>query len=298
MNPNRKFTIFTAVVLAQFLLFAAVPCRAQGTPLEAEGVGSTSTPDGASTSQTPAPGPAVPDSAQPSSPADDGGWHVSLSPYGWFPGLHGNFVARGNGLSVSASAIDLLSNARFGLMGVVEGRYKRLVLPVDVVWGKFGANKALPFPILSETSASLKATMLILSPKVGYRLLDQKAFKIDALVGIRYWYFGENLRFIPSRTGLNFSGAQEWVDPVVGGRIQAALSPKIVATVFGNVGGWGTGSQLEYEAGGLLGFKIKPAWTLQAGYRYLFTDYRTNGGLTVVNMVLSGIVIGATVNLK
>ena len=83
----------------------------------------------------------------------------------------------------------------------------------------------------------------------------------------------------------------------MGGRLLLELSPKIVFTALGDVGGWGTGSQIEYQAGGLLGYKIKPALTLQAGYRYLFMNYQTSGGITF-KTTMSGVVFGATLNLK
>ena len=64
----------------------------------------------------------------------------------------------------------------------------------------------------------------------------------------------------------------------------------------GDVGGWGVGSQLEYQIVGLLGYKLKPKWTLQAGYRYLFVDYSSSTFL--YNTVESGALFGATINLK
>jgi hypothetical protein len=76
-----------------------------------------------------------------------------------------------------------------------------------------------------------------------------------------------------------------------------ALSPKIVVNILGDVGGWGTGSQLEYQAAGLLGYRIKPALTLQVGYRYLNVDYRTSRGV-VFNATTAGVAFGATLNLK
>jgi hypothetical protein len=91
---------------------------------------------------------------------------------------------------------------------------------------------------------------------------------------------------------LNFSAPQDWVDPVVGGRITGVLAPKIVIAIFGDIAGWGTGSQLDYQ----LGYKIKPRWTLQAGYRYLFVDYRNGGSST--EMVTSGALMGITFNIK
>jgi len=37
---------------------------------------------------------------------------------------------------------------------------------------------------------------------------------------------------------------------------------------------WAVGSQMDYQVFGLLGYRIKPALALQAGYRYLYVDCR------------------------
>jgi hypothetical protein len=97
--------------------------------------------------------------------------------------------------------------------------------------------------------------------------------------------------------GLNFTGSQNFVDPIVGGRIQLALAPKIVVNILGDVGGWNTGSKLEYQIAGLLGYKIKPALTLQAGYRYLNLDYRGSHPVTF-DLTTAGVLFGATLTLK
>jgi hypothetical protein len=211
-------------------------------------------------------------------PSDHDQWHLSVSPYLWFPGVHGTIGAYGRQAGFKASPSDLLSHFRFGLMGAVEARRNRFIANMDLMWIRLRADNAVPFPpALSAVSATVKATEFILTPKVGFRLIDAYRLKIDALAGIRYWYFGENLQFNPSVLGLNFSKSQNWVDPVVGGRIQAGLAPKVVMTVAGDAGGWGTGSQLEYQIVGLLGYKVKPNMTLQGGYRYLYVDKERSG---------------------
>ena len=58
---------------------------------------------------------------------------------------------------------------------------------------------------------------------------------------------------------------------------------------------WGTGSQLDYQIFGILGYQIKPKWTLQAGWRYLDVDYRSN---TIFDVAMSGVLFGVTINLK
>jgi hypothetical protein len=181
-------------------------------------------------------------------------------------------------------------------MGVMEARYKRVVLPLDIMWVRLGDNKALPFPNLMVNTAKLTGSEFILTPKIGFRIIDQKKIKIDALTGFRYWHFVESLKFTPSNLNLNFSQSQNWVDPVVGGRLSGALSPKVGVIIAGDVGGWGTGSQLDYQVVGLLGYRIKPAWTLQAGYRYLDVNYRSGGA--IIDLATSGVVFGVSITLK
>jgi hypothetical protein len=296
--------LFITLILSLLLLAAAGPCRAQATPptdeaylLETNGVNPTAVPLPAITGQPPTADTAS-GSPQAGPTGPDNAWHFAVSPYLWFPGVHGTAVGpRGNGLSFRASPGDLLSNARFGLMGAVEARRKRVVVSGDLLWIRLEADKAIPFSGLRATSANIKGTEFFLTPKIGIRVIDNEKIKIDALTGFRYWHLGESLNFNPSTLGLNFSGSQNFVDPLVGGRIQAALSPKIVVNILGDVGGWGTGSQLEYQVVGLLGYRIKPTWTLQVGYRYLNVDYRGSRGF-VFNVTTAGVVLGVTVNLK
>ncbi len=255
---------------------------------------------------------AEPPAADPASPPPQGGtaqaassgdnqWHLSVSPYLWLPWAHGTIGAFGNDLGYSVTPSDLLSHFRFGLLGTVEARRNRILTTVDMMYMRLGDNKALPAlpPPLIATSANFTANLFILTPKVGFRLINQKAIKADFLTGIRYWYFGENLNFSPSTLNLTFSKSQNWVDPLVGGRIEMAITPKTVFTVAGDVGGWGTGSQIEYQVVGILGYKLKPNLTLQGGYRYLYFDYEKGGAASAtVKNALSGILLGATLNLK
>ncbi|MGO8983901.1 MAG: hypothetical protein ACLPHI_16245 [Terriglobales bacterium] len=235
------------------------------------------------------------------STANDDQWHFSASPYLWFPGVHGTIGAFGREAGFKASATDLLSHFKFGLMGTGEARRNRVLATLDFMWMRLSKDNAIPFPPeLEATYANITANVVILTPKVGYRIINQDKIKADFLTGFRYWYFGESLSFNPSTLGLNFSRSQNWVDPLVGGRIEAALAPKVSAIIGGDVGGWGTGSQIEYQAFGFLGYKVKPNLTLQAGYRYLYFDYArlSTEAAPYINVAFSGVMFGATLNLK
>jgi hypothetical protein len=301
-------SVFIALAIGLFSLVAATPSRAQLVPAQqhssalAADVGDSiaapalSFEDQPLTSDTELPTvgiPATPPTPQVGEPTSD--WHFDVSPYLWFPGVHGTIGARDHDASIHVSPGDLLSNFRFGLMGLVDTRYKRIVLPLDLMWVRLGTNNALALTDEAVT-ARIRASEFILTPKIGYRVVDTEMIKVDALVGFRYWHFGESLSFNPSDLGIKFSASQNWVDPLVGGRITGYLSPKVVVTIAGDVGGWGTGSQLDYQIVAALGYRIKPAVILQAGYRYLAVDYRSGG--SIINTVTSGALIGATFTLK
>ncbi len=240
--------------------------------------------------------PQNPPSSQAPAAKDEDEWHLAISPYLWFPGLHGTVGALNHNTSVHASAGDLLSNFRFGIMGAAEAERNGILLNGDLMWTRLGDERAVPFPRLGAVATDVKIGELIWTSKVGARLVNKEKFKGDMNVGVRFWHLGQKLNFNPSLLGLNFKGSANWVDLVMGGRVETALSPKVAVIVLGDVGGWGTGSQLEYQFAPLLEYKLNPKWKLGVGYRYLFVDYRTREFL--YNTVSSGVIFGATMDLK
>ena len=304
MASNRELVMWGlySLVLGLFLAVSTGASSAQSRPegisilrMDAPHFGEVPDPDAAELPPTPDSQTQSTDktTSQKTAAVTDGAWHLVVSPYLWFPGVHGTLGLRERTVSIHASPGDLLSNFRIGLMGTADLRQKRLLLPVDVIWIRLGDDKALPFPGLGESSADVRASQFLLTPKIGYRVVDRDALKVDALTGFRYWHVGQNLQFNPS--GTEFSGSLDWVDPLVGGRIQAALSPKVSVTIAGDVGGWGAGSEMDYQVAGLLGYRIKPLWTLQAGYRYLYVNYRSS---IIFDAATSGAMFGVSINLK
>jgi hypothetical protein len=203
--------------------------------------------------------------------ADDN-WHVSISPYVWFAGGHGTVGALDRTVGFHASAGDVLSKFNIGLMGAVEARKKRFLLPVDFMWIKLSDDKGLPLsPFPGITSIKVKVTQTVLPPKAGYELVDHEKLKADAIVGIRYWHLGKNFSLQPSGLLSNSSQSANWVDVLAGARFTMALSPKATIMVLGDAGGGG--ANLDYQVAGLLGYKVKPNIIMQAGWRYLDVNY-------------------------
>jgi hypothetical protein len=146
------------------------------------------------------------------------------------------------------------------------------------------------------TPARLRwAGQFILTPKVGYKVIDKPKLKADLTAGVRYWHLGERYHFNPVLYN-GFTTSQAWADALGGLRIEMPLSPKASITVLGD-GGKG-GAREDYQIAGLLSYKIKKSLTLFGGWRYLDVDYQPSNNLVLYNMTVSGVGLGAVFSFK
>jgi hypothetical protein len=232
-----------------------------------------------------------------SSHNNDEGWHFDLSPYLWFAGAHGTVGVLGRRASIHVSPGDLLSHVDVGLMGAAEARRNRFLLDGDLLWIRVSDSRALPLTVPGSVSADARLGELVWTSKLGYRVIKHDRLNVDANVGARFWHMGQKLSFNPSRLGLTFTPSQNWADIVIGGRVQVPAGQKASVDLLGDVGGWNATSKLDYEFAALLGYKLSNKWKLDAGYRYLFVDYRAANS-SVLNLVTSGALIGVTYRIK
>jgi hypothetical protein len=175
-------------------------------------------------------------SPEPKDLDSDEGWHVAITPYIWFAGVHGTVGALDHEASVHASFGDIFNYLNIGAMATVEPRYNRIVMPFDFLWMKLSDQNALPFDE-GATSVKAKMTETLITQKIGYRFVDAKKVKVDALFGFRYWHLGTSLTLQPTQMVNGFSQSANWVDGLGGGRIELGLTPKLSAVVMGDAGG-------------------------------------------------------------
>lgn len=278
MSSSRKCLVVCTVLVS---LMFCLPAVAQG---PSDATVSAATIDG----QTP-------DAPTPQNAAADDTWHFALTPYLWFAGVSGSAGAVGHDVSIHASPGDLLSHFDIGLMGLVEARKNRFVLPIDFLFIKLTDDKGVPLNDFVN-SIQFKGTVVVLTPSAGYRIVDHEKVKVDALAGFRYWHIGESVNAQPQLFN-GFSRSQNWVDAVAGGKIEMALSEKALVTVSGEAGGGG--SDLDYQAVGALGYRLGKKAILQLGYRYLYVNYHNNPPASFLfDAHLSGAILGVTFNLK
>lgn len=225
------------------------------------------------------------------------GWHADLTPYIWFSGIHGTTGVLGHDATVNAGFGDIFDYLNIGVMGTLDVRHGRVLMPVDFLWMKLSDNKALPLNDLQAESIDAKMKEFIVTPAIGYRIADGKRVKVDALFGARIWHLSSELNLQPKMLQKSYSDAATWADAVAGGRITFLLTPKVSLVVLGDAGG--ASARSDFQVAGLFGYQISRRWVLLAGYRYLSVNYRpgTNAQF-VYDVNMPGAVLGATFHIK
>jgi hypothetical protein len=203
---------------------------------------------------------ALPLSAQANS------WTFDASLYGVAAGMSGDMTVKGIPADIDVEFDKIWDNLKFGAMGSVRAGYGRWSLSTDVIYMDLGASKG-----------SVRADMQqwLVQPMLGYTI--SRYFEVTA--GARY----NNLSATIEGTGplgvfRSASGTVDWWDPVIGARISVPLVETLSLDVMGDVGGFGVGSDLTWQALPTLNWRFSKWASVQAGYRLLYSDYSQGSG--------------------
>ena len=139
---------------------------------------------------------------------------------------------------------------------------------------------ALARAIAAEQAAAIGSTARKKASKAVTRLQKKLAREIDSRI----------TRAIPESVG----GSASWVDPFVGIRAQHYLTDRIYVAALADIGGFGVGSELTWNAGGGVGVHIRENIALEAFYRHMSVDYDDD---ILFNVDMSGLFLGFKVNL-
>jgi hypothetical protein len=93
--------------------------------------------------------------------------------------------------------------------------------------------------------------------------------------------------------GVDLAPRENFVDPILAARANFALAPRLSALVYGDIGGFGVGSEATAQVAATLNYRVGRSFVMSGGYRYLGVDYERDG--VVVDARLAGPVLGATV---
>ncbi|HVM79638.1 MAG TPA: hypothetical protein VMU06_11495 [Stellaceae bacterium] len=239
---------------------------------------------------------AGPQPAQAASNAQ--GEEILLTPYLWTPWMTTSIHPYRPDLHGQTDTIDtyqLLSHLTWvPFMGTAEYRNGPFGVFVDFLHAplKAGVNtRDLAFGGATSGFTMNEGTALVL-----LRPLADPMQQLDLGVGARAWGFNGdvvlNQERLPSFTATK---GDSWVDPILALRYRHALGDGFSATFYGDVGGFGAGAKIDWQAVATLDYASTPKTDIHLGFRALNFDYSAEKAKFNVHMY--GPLLAATFHL-
>jgi hypothetical protein len=155
----------------------------------------------------------------------------------------------------------LSGEARKGDWGFI-GEYNYLALSQDSSY----------FDGLFNVDSELDGVML--GAALSYRLFEDDSTSVDLFGGLRYWSLEASIDFkrLPSA-----SESKSWTDPILGIRSIKQIGDGYFIDGLAEIGGFGVGSDLQWEIVARVGYHFTDRVSGVLGYRHLDLDFDDDG---------------------
>lgn len=214
-------------------------------------------------------------------------WSFDFVPYLWVPTYSGNFDLPGAPASLpgltGTSADSFSTSLSVVAMVTMHARYRDVGLYFDGAWlrldtdGDFATDAYSGTTITSDLAYGMGA--------LTYRLPQFGRLRSDVYAGARAWYASNEIEFkAGTQPGFTTKDSRSWTDPLFGASFRYDLGRRWYAIALGDVGGFGVGSDLSWNAYGGIGYQFTDWFSTALGYRYLHVDYENNGFLMDANV--------------
>ena len=187
------------------------------------------------------------------------GWNWRLAPlYLWAININGEQTIGPINAPVDIEFEDVVDNLEAIFTANFEGVYNN----------KWGFLTDFTYADIegSQGPATVKFKMTIAEAD-GYFRINRDKHNFDILLGFRYTSQDTDIEPTP------VSVSESWTDPIVGGRWWFNFADKWALIVRGDIGGFGVGSDLTWQALGLIDWQPFKYVSFTAGYRALYQDY-------------------------
>ncbi len=233
-------------------------------------------------------GAAVVTLAAPQAAAQSGsnGWEFSIAPYLVAAGMDGSITVKGIEADVDVPFSDIIDNLDFAAMVHFDMRNEHWVLMSDLFYVDLeGSNDVA----LGTATVAVQQTLFEVAG--GYRV--SPVFTL--LAGARWVDLENQIRYTGQILDEEVSAGKSWIDPFVGVHFMAPLAERWWFGARGDVGGFGVGSDLAWQAYADIGFNASKLVTIFLGYHAIDMDYEDGSGrdLFRYDMLIAGPQLGA-----
>ena len=223
-------------------------------------------------------------------------WEFSATPYIWFSGLSGDigvFPAL-QPVDVDLSFTDLLDHLKFAATVVMQARKGRFVALADIAYVDIGASENIGIRDPEFLDVELDTSTFMATAAAGYRAVDQGPLFVDLLAGLRVTSVDTRLELTGPLNTVVGESTETWVDPVIAARGHVPIGEKWALALYGDIGGFGVGSDITWQLLGTIQYQLGRSWWLAAGWRQYAIDYEKDGFVFDVSM--GGPIIGVSFN--
>lgn len=244
---------------------------------------------------------------------DSSEWHFTLAPYAWGVALNGDVGLFGREpVEIDVPFSDILDKLDFAAMAVAEAHNGTWGVFVDLNYTSLSAgtsrSREIERPLIGfvgEVSASADITEFFGTFMGQWRAVDSDQMSLDLMAGARYWHIDNDITARARATGTGdlslevskeFSGSDgaSWIDPMVGAKARIDTSTPVYFTGWGMIGGFGVGSDINWDVMGGVGYQWTEKFSTVLGYRALGVDYEDDG--FVYDVIQQGVALGGVIS--
>ena len=196
-------------------------------------------------------------------------------------GMDGSIVVKGIEADVDVPFSDIIDNLDFAAMVHFDMRNERWVLISDLFYVDLeGSNDVA----LGTATVTVQQTLFEVAG--GYRI--SPVFTL--LAGARWVDLENQIRYTGEILDEDVSAGKSWIDPFVGVHLMTPLSQRWWFGARGDIGGFGVGSDMAWQAYADVGFRASKVFSIILGYRAIEMDYEDGSGrdLFRYDMLIAG----------
>ena len=199
-------------------------------------------------------------------------WQFAIAPYVWLAGIDGSMTIGGQEAGGGSVDFDhIIDSLDFAFMGHFDMRNEHWVISSDLIFMDLGGSKDFVEGDDTEGTVSTGFDATLFELVGGYRVSPA----VTLLAGARLVDMGMSISWEGTLEDRRLDASKTFVDPLVGLHVFAPLSQKWWFGFRGDVGGFGVGSELTWQAYADIGFRVSHVVSVLAGYHVIDMEYES-----------------------
>ncbi|WP_174823602.1 hypothetical protein [Ruegeria arenilitoris] len=216
------------------------------------------------------------------SPADDGSWRHSITPYLFLPfSTKGTSTVDGSSVDLDLSLNEVLDILQGALSVRYEGWNGDFGIVSELYYVKLGEDGTLPIGA-GRTDVEVDVRQTFFNLQGAYRFANGvnasgRRYAADAAIGVKWNRLKQEIDINTPGPSLSLGGTEEWFEPLITLRYATEINDKWGFGARAELSGFGVnGDDLQYLV--LAGFDWQ-GWentSLRFGYQFYGIDYSTD----------------------